>query len=56
MPDFDRFDGIKINIYFDELLPPHIHAEYGDDEVLLIIENGKIYEGWIPVKQLEKSR
>jgi hypothetical protein len=56
MPNFDYFDGIKINIYYDEHLPPHIHAEYGDDEVLLVIETGEIYEGWLPVKQLKKSR
>ena len=56
MPNFDHFDGIKINIYFGEHLPPHIHAEYGYDEVLLVIETGEIYEGWLPVKQLKKSR
>lgn len=56
MPNFDYFDGIKINIYYDEHLPPHIHVEYGDYEVLLVIETGEIYEGWLPGKQLKKSR
>jgi len=56
MPNFDNFDGIRINIYNGDHFPPHIHAEYGDDEVLLIIETGEIYEGWLPLKQMKKSR
>jgi hypothetical protein len=30
--------------------------KYGDDELLLVIESGEIYEGWLPVKQLKKCR
>lgn len=56
MPTFDYFDGIKINIYNGDHLPPHIHEEYGDEEVLLKIETGAIYEGWLPAKQLKKCR
>jgi hypothetical protein len=46
MPNFGYFAGIKINIYTDDHLSPPIHVEYGDDEVLLYIESGDIYEGW----------
>ena len=56
MPNFDNIDGIKINIYNGDHMPPHIHAEYGDDEVLLVINTGEIYAGWLPVKQLNKAR
>ena len=52
MPNFDSFDGIKINIYNGDHLPPHIHALYGDDEVLLVIETIAIYAGYLPAKQL----
>lgn len=56
MPNFDSFEGIKINIYNGDHLPPHIHVEYSDDEVLLIIETGEVYEGWLPVRQLRKAK
>jgi hypothetical protein len=52
MPNFDSFDGIKINIYNGDHLPPHIHALYGDDEVLLVIETIAIYAGYLPAKKL----
>jgi hypothetical protein len=32
------------SIYTMASTPPHIHAEYGSDEVLLVIEDGEIYE------------
>jgi hypothetical protein len=56
MPNFASFEGIRINIYNGEHPPPHIHAEYGDFEVLLVIETGDIYEGRLPVKQLRKAK
>jgi len=55
MPTIDFFDGIKINVYNGEHRPPHIHAVYGEFEVLLIIENCKIYSGFLPGKQLKKT-
>jgi len=56
MPNFDSFNGIKVNIYNGDHLPPHIHVLYGADEVLLEIETGIIYAGWLPAKQLKKAR
>lgn len=56
MPNFANIDGIKINIYNGDHPPPHIHAEYGDEEALLIIATGEILEGWLPVKELRKAR
>ncbi len=56
MPTFDLFDGIKINIYNGDHLPPHIHVLYGDAEVLLLIATAEIYTGWLPAKQLKKAR
>jgi hypothetical protein len=55
MPNFDFFEGIRINIYNGDHWPPHIHVEYGDEEALLVIANGTIYKGWLPVKQLRKA-
>ncbi len=46
-------NGIKISIYFKEHLPPHFHATYAEDEVLIEIRTGKIFEGWIPSNKLK---
>jgi hypothetical protein len=33
MPEISRFFGIVIRMYFNDHVPPHFHAFYGDDEV-----------------------
>lgn len=53
MPTIDNFNGIKINIYNGEHRPPHIHAVYNEYEVLMTIENGIIYAGNMPSRQLK---
>ena len=53
MPTIDSFKGIKIHVYNGEHRPPHIHADYNEFEVLIIIENGQIYAGDLPSKQLK---
>jgi hypothetical protein len=55
MPVIDFFEGIKINIYNGEHRPPHIHAVYNEFEILLEIESGKIYSGYLPRRQMKKS-
>lgn len=55
MPTIDIINGIKINVYNGEHRPPHIHAIYNEFEVLIIIENSKIYAGDLPNKQLKKA-
>jgi hypothetical protein len=53
MPTIDSFNGIKIHVYNGEHRPPHIHADYSEYEVLINIENGEIYAGDLPAKQLK---
>jgi hypothetical protein len=53
MPLIESIKGIKIHIYNGEHRPPHIHAVYNEYEVLIEIENGKIYAGSLPSKQLK---
>lgn len=54
MPTIDSFAGIKINVYNGDHRPPHIHATYSEFEVLIVIETGQIYAGYLPGKQLKK--
>lgn len=51
MPLIHEFKGIRVYIYSREHRPPHIHAVYGEYEVLLNIETGEIMAGYLPVKQ-----
>ena len=56
MPTVAILEGIKINVYFDDHPPPHIHAIYAEHEVLLVIDDASIYSGFIPGKKLKKAQ
>jgi hypothetical protein len=47
------FRGIKIYINWREHQPPHFHAKYGGDEVVVGINDAEVIEGGIPSKQLK---
>ena len=47
MPEISRFLGITIRSYYRDCGPAHIHAEYGDFEVILETETG-IVSGRFP--------
>lgn len=53
MPTIDYINGIKINVYNGDHRPPHIHVTYNEYEVLIVIENGEIYAGNLPNRQLK---
>lgn len=42
MPIISRFFGIVIFMFWREHNPPHFHAKYGDEEVVVEIESGKV--------------
>ena len=48
MPEVSRFFGIVIRMYYDEHLPPHFHALYGEYELQVGIDPIKILEGKLP--------
>ena len=47
------FRGIKIFMNWREHQPPHFHATYGGDEVLISIKELEVLDGNIPSKQLK---
>lgn len=53
LPTICMFRGIKIYINWREHQPPHFHAKYGGDEVLVSIKDLEVLEGGIPSKQLK---
>lgn len=42
MPTISQFFGILIRIRYLDHTPPHFHAKYQNDKVVVEIENGKI--------------
>jgi hypothetical protein len=51
MPEISRFYGIIITINYDDHLPPHFHARYGDDRAAIKI-NGEVLAGSLPRRAL----
>jgi hypothetical protein len=52
MPEISRFYGIVIKMYFADHPPPHFHAEYGGDEILVNIETLAVIAGKFPPRAL----
>jgi len=48
MPVLSRFYGIIIRMFFDEHLPSHFHAEYGEYELVVGISPINILKGKAP--------
>jgi hypothetical protein len=42
MPIISRFFGVVVFMNWRDHAPPHFHARYGDDEVLVEIETGQV--------------
>jgi len=48
MPEICRFFGIAIAMYYNDHLPPHFHAEYGELEAVYAIESLELLRGSLP--------
>lgn len=53
MPTFSIIEGVKIEYYSGDHLPPHIHATYGEFVALIEIEDQSVYAGGLPTKKLK---
>lgn len=53
MPTISMFRGIKIFMNWKDHQPPHFHAAYGGQEVLVAIRELEAVTGEIPAKQLK---
>jgi hypothetical protein len=51
MPELSRFLGIIIAMYYREHGPPHFHAIYGDFEITVEIDSGRV-NGAFPKRAL----
>lgn len=53
MPTICYFRGIKIYINWNDHRPPHFHAVYGDNEVIISINDIEVIDGSFPPRQLK---
>ena len=53
MPTICMFRGIKIFINWRDHQPPHFHATYGGDEVIVSIRELEVLVGSMPSKHLK---
>ena len=52
MPTISVFLGISIRMYFDEHVPAHFHAYYGDESIAIEIETLRVLKGSLPPRVL----
>lgn len=53
MPRISSFHGVDIYMYYNDHLPPHFHAQHGDDEALIAFNPPQLYRGALPSKVLK---
>ena len=52
MPKISTFYGIIIFMYFDDHNPPHFHAEYNGNSVMIKINDLSVLQGSMPSRAL----
>jgi hypothetical protein len=52
MPEISRFFGVVIKMFWDDHNPPHFHAFYAGDEVLIDINSLSLFAGHISPRAL----
>lgn len=48
MPRVSQFFGIVIYMYYNDHMPPHFHAEYGEHEAIYEIDTLDVMRGGLP--------
>ena len=52
MPTISTFYGILIRMFFNDHIPPHFHARYGEFEATIDISSLQIIQGELPSRAL----
>ena len=48
MPELSRFYGIVIKMYYNDHNPPHFHAEYGSEQMVVNVGTLAVIGGRLP--------
>lgn len=53
MPTISMFNGIKVFMNWNDHSPPHFHASYSGNDIIIAINSIEVIEGKFPSKQLK---
>lgn len=53
MPEISRFFGVIIYMFFNDHNPPQFKVKYGEFEANVLIENGSLLNGDLPISKLK---
>lgn len=53
MPEICRFYGLIIYMYYNDHQPPHFKVKFGEFEANVLIENGNLLNGDLPLNKLK---
>ncbi|MBI2258548.1 MAG: DUF4160 domain-containing protein [Flavobacteriia bacterium] len=53
MPEISRFYGLVVFMFFNDHNPPHFKVSYGEFEANIIIENGNLLNGDLPLSKMK---
>jgi Domain of unknown function (DUF4160) len=53
MPEISRFFGLVIYMFFNDHNPPHFKVVYAEFEANVLIENGDLLNGDLPISKLK---
>jgi len=48
MPELSRFYGIVIKMYYNDHNPPHFHAKYGSEQLVVDVNTLAVISGRLP--------
>lgn len=52
MPELSRFYGIVVKLFHNDHHPPHFHAEYGPDRMVVRIDTLGVIAGKLPPRAM----
>jgi len=52
MPEISRFYGIVIKMFYNDHHPPHFHAEYGGEKMVVNIDTLAMIAGRLPPRAM----
>lgn len=52
MPELSRFYGIVVKMYYDDHTPPHFHAEYAGQVMVVSIATLAVIRGKLPPRAM----
>lgn len=56
MPTIAIVEGVRITMYLNDHLPPHLHALLGEHEAQISIVTGAVLHGALPPAKLRRVR